>query len=897
MIGTSLPLYTALSVGVTAVGISYALNKAEPWHDESSVVLYLLKAIISEKLCVLMLVNMTYVVLLWVAKLVQYVFFGELRPVESQQMYDRLLNYLMFKIMFVGAILEPDMKELVVWTTWFSILGFLRVFSMLARDRYEYVTASPTTPISVHGRLLLLLVAIQSLNMAWLGLCVYIFVDAGVSALLLLTFECVTLFLDTLQTIIKYSIHLYDLRHEGVWESRSSLIYHTEIITDLLVHIATLLHYMHVITLHGVSFTLIDAVLFLNVRTEFKQFRKRLRGYQNYLIANRILNTKYPDVKPEEIKAYDDQCAICRDEMMNAKKLPCGHMYHASCLRSWLEHHGSCPTCRLSLLDVATTPTNVSAGNVTNVNVDDAAPGIGTGVSVRHVHSPNVSNVSGHSYSDGGTSTIDRLDDISALSSTNVVLGSGSAGSSHRTGIFQRRGQRESEENVNWSSHGSNIAGNGTPSRDVGIDVGGRRASGSLPLPRLQDVSDAFSRLPPLTFSQTVTAQVHNNTHQRVAVDSAGSARRTDSVSSFSGTTNSSITQLAETGTQHNGRNTNIRNADGGASDGDGFMWSSWLTRLTAPARPLMSPSLSTDEINRMADAVLEIFPQANRRAVVADLYASGSVMQTTNNVLSWPVEDDTLEFPVSPQTQQQRVPYHIDSGDGTSEERHIAQSSTSNVTTAQQTVACDLSENSASTEIPEERRVDSPISSTGSRDTNNGVSSSCTQSANKRCIKHSNTNRREYPESCHSHRGVHERVLSKDKCGLMYPDSELAKHVYSAQTSSFDRLGNPSSYHSLYKLEKKNTVDRSRRRYCERMYTIEKKGDAAASKNSCCSTCSAQEPLKQTLTSSISTPISIADNQPSINQQVEPLSRERIREQAFLAAETRREQYTSHTD
>lgn len=65
-------------------------------------------------------------------------------------MYDRLLNYLVFKILFVGAVLEPDLKELVVWATWFSLIGFLRVFSMLARDRFEYLTFSPTTPLRTH---------------------------------------------------------------------------------------------------------------------------------------------------------------------------------------------------------------------------------------------------------------------------------------------------------------------------------------------------------------------------------------------------------------------------------------------------------------------------------------------------------------------------------------------------------------------------------------------------------------------------------------------------------------------------------------------------------------------------------------------------------------------------
>ncbi|NXS61074.1 AMFR ligase, partial [Brachypteracias leptosomus] len=52
---------------------------------------------------------------------------------------------------------------------------------------------------------------------------------------------------------------------------------------------------------------------------------------------------------PEELAANNDDCAICWDSMQSARKLPCGHLFHNSCLRSWLEQDASCPTCRMSL--------------------------------------------------------------------------------------------------------------------------------------------------------------------------------------------------------------------------------------------------------------------------------------------------------------------------------------------------------------------------------------------------------------------------------------------------------------------------------------------------------------------------------------------------------------------
>src|SRR3954452_10462800 len=58
--------------------------------------------------------------------------------------------------------------------------------------------------------------------------------------------QCFTLFLDTVQTLIKYLIHLRDITRQSVWESRGILLYYTEFVTDTLILVATLGHYLHI---------------------------------------------------------------------------------------------------------------------------------------------------------------------------------------------------------------------------------------------------------------------------------------------------------------------------------------------------------------------------------------------------------------------------------------------------------------------------------------------------------------------------------------------------------------------------------------------------------------------------------------------------------------------------
>jgi E3 ubiquitin-protein ligase synoviolin len=97
--------------------------------------------------------------------------------------------------------------------------------------------------------------------------------------------------------------------------------------------------------------------LFLTTRS----FVKRLGALLRYQQALKDMN-KYPDATAEDL-GREDTCIICREEMQpwdtanpgqversRPKKLPCGHILHLGCLKSWLERQQVCPTCRRSVV-------------------------------------------------------------------------------------------------------------------------------------------------------------------------------------------------------------------------------------------------------------------------------------------------------------------------------------------------------------------------------------------------------------------------------------------------------------------------------------------------------------------------------------------------------------------
>lgn len=91
-----------------------------------------------------------------------------------------------------------------------------------------------------------------------------------------------------------------------------------------------------------------------------KSFISRLGALLRYRKALQDMN-RYPDATQEEL-AREDTCIICREDMRpwdpdagaversRPKKLPCGHILHFGCLKSWLERQQVCPTCRRSVV-------------------------------------------------------------------------------------------------------------------------------------------------------------------------------------------------------------------------------------------------------------------------------------------------------------------------------------------------------------------------------------------------------------------------------------------------------------------------------------------------------------------------------------------------------------------
>lgn len=161
------------------------------------------------------------------------------------------------------------------------------------------------------------------------------------------------------------------------WEEKGRWIFYLDLATDLLKLVIYLSFFGILLTFYGLPIHILRDVV-----VTIRSFARRIVDFMRYRNATRDMNERYPDATAEEL-SREDVCIICREEMipvqptqpadggaadpaapaapaaagtqrvpdrLRPKKLPCGHILHFGCLRSWLERQQNCPTCRRPVL-------------------------------------------------------------------------------------------------------------------------------------------------------------------------------------------------------------------------------------------------------------------------------------------------------------------------------------------------------------------------------------------------------------------------------------------------------------------------------------------------------------------------------------------------------------------
>ncbi|KAF1800743.1 hypothetical protein V8B55DRAFT_1533240 [Mucor lusitanicus] len=321
--------------------------------------------------CMMILLNMGLIISVLFGKALQAVFFGRLRAIEVEHLYERSW-YAVTETCLAMTIFreEFDLQFIVVFTT----LLFLKIFHWLCQDRVEFMEQSPANRVTFHVRMINLLALLLLIDSLLANHAIHVTLTKGPNMMIMFGFEYTILICSILSTIGKYILNVIDMRTEQTWEGKSMYVFYLDLVTDFFKLITYLVFFLYICLNYQLPLHIIR-----DVYVTFRSFIQKCRDLYRYRRATRNMNELYPNATAEDLsRSSDSTCIICREEMQivdtsmdednpeaaayrgdseqnldQPKKLPCGHIFHFHCLRSWLERQQTCPTCRRSVLTEA----------------------------------------------------------------------------------------------------------------------------------------------------------------------------------------------------------------------------------------------------------------------------------------------------------------------------------------------------------------------------------------------------------------------------------------------------------------------------------------------------------------------------------------------------------------
>ncbi|CAF1141068.1 unnamed protein product [Rotaria sp. Silwood1] len=335
----------------------------------------ILSIIISQTLSLLILVNAIYCSFGLFIKYLQELIFGEIRFVELQRIKDKFWNYAFYKFCFLFGVLGlENLNELILWISWFSFLACALLLCQLSKDRFELLSVSASIRRRPLIKILCLLISLFIICLILLTICYLIGLKyGGISIFFFMLAETILLIFDISYLLFKYIFQYYIFEQQEQNplttsnEYRSYIIYYIEFLYHIITLIIDIMHNLQMLFYHQTFMSMSSLIFFMQLKPLFNELTQRLKRHKSYRNAMIRMEKKYPlltkydleqkSIKQNHISSLDEICSICWEKFEKARCLPCGHLFHQNCLRSWLEQDTTCPICRLSLQEDTTQQT------------------------------------------------------------------------------------------------------------------------------------------------------------------------------------------------------------------------------------------------------------------------------------------------------------------------------------------------------------------------------------------------------------------------------------------------------------------------------------------------------------------------------------------------------------
>lgn len=308
-------------------------------------------------------------VMLHVCKFIKWILFGQLRVIEHEHLYE--WAWMSASECFLAMTIfrdELDAKFVIC----FAGLLAVKAFHWITRDRVDFMEQSATRlERDFFIRISIALGLLIAIDVYCVSEAVEYSILHGASMNLLFANEFMLLVISWTSTCIRFILNTREHRQGKTiafitmtkhflghpWEEKSQRLLYVDVMLDFSRLITYSFFFAVVFSFYGLPLHLIRE-LYLTASSFIRRVTELLR-YRRAVIH---LDQTYPTLEQRDLESMPERtCIVCREEISvyaganntdKAKKLPCGHVFHFKCLRSWLERQQACPTCRRPLLTI-----------------------------------------------------------------------------------------------------------------------------------------------------------------------------------------------------------------------------------------------------------------------------------------------------------------------------------------------------------------------------------------------------------------------------------------------------------------------------------------------------------------------------------------------------------------
>jgi E3 ubiquitin-protein ligase synoviolin len=338
------------------------ITKYQSLYDTSANY-YVLGVRFSQGDAVLVLANMTVATTLLVGTLLQHFVFGELRLIEIEHLYERSWSTIIGILMSSSAYKRNENTMFLV--VLFCGLICSKVFHCIMCDRLDaliqqfYQRSDGNIRSIIMNRVVFMLLLFIKIDISLIKSCIDESFVHRSAMLLLISFEMFILVTELVYAGLKFTLDVYEIYYtqkhpeEEIWSTKVWIESIVKAVLDLLKSVMIPTFFVFFLFLETLPFSLLAESF-----RSFYAFGKSATKIHRLAKNARKLNDALREPTTQEIEDTDI-CIICRDDLVLGgtgtsrsvpKKLPCGHILHDGCIRSWLQMSNACPTCRKEVI-------------------------------------------------------------------------------------------------------------------------------------------------------------------------------------------------------------------------------------------------------------------------------------------------------------------------------------------------------------------------------------------------------------------------------------------------------------------------------------------------------------------------------------------------------------------